>query len=206
MSLRHLALAALLVPALALAQADDPARPEAAKPRVTLVTSLGEIVLELEPERAPNTVENFLKYARDGHYNGTVFHRVVDNMLIQGGGFTPDLQQKPTRAPIRSEAGNGLLNDRGTLAAARMPSDPHSASAQFFINVVDNPRLNFSSEASAYTWGYTVFGRVIQGMEVVDRIRMVETGPQEPFPRGVPVTPVVIERVVFAPTEADDAP
>ncbi|MBB5015808.1 peptidylprolyl isomerase [Rehaibacterium terrae] len=199
---RLLVLAALLLP-LPLSAQTAPAAAEATPapgPRVLLTTTLGEITIELYPDRAPRTVENFLQYAREGHYNGTIFHRVIDNLLIQGGAFTPDLRQKPTRAPIPNEANNGLSNLRGTVAAARMPSDPHSATSQFFINVVDNPRLDFSSETSAYTWGYAVFGRVVQGMEVVDRIRAVETGPQEPFPRDVPKTPVVIERVtILAP-------
>lgn len=197
---RLLVLAALLLPLPLLAQT-APAPAEAAPaPRVLLATTLGEITIELYPDKAPRTVENFLQYAREGFYNGTIFHRVIDNLLIQGGAFTPDLRQKPTRAPIPNEANNGLSNLRGTVAAARMPSDPHSATSQFFINVVDNPRLDFSGETSAYTWGYAVFGRVVQGMEVVDRIRAVETGPQEPFPRDVPKTPVIIERVtILAP-------
>lgn len=197
---RLLVLAALLLPLPLLAQT-APAPAEAAPaPRVLLATTLGEITIELYPDKAPRTVENFLQYAREGFYNGTIFHRVIDNLLIQGGAFTPDLRQKPTRAPIPNEANNGLSNLRGTVAAARMPSDPHSATSQFFINVVDNLRLDFSGETSAYTWGYAVFGRVVQGMEVVDRIRAVETGPQEPFPRDVPKTPVIIERVtILAP-------
>ncbi len=197
---RLLVLAALLLPLPLLAQT-APAPAEAAPaPRVLLATTLGEITIELYPDKAPRTVENFLQYAQEGFYNGTIFHRVIDNLLIQGGAFTPDLRQKPARAPIPNEANNGLSNLRGTVAAARMPSDPHSATSQFFINVVDNPRLDFSGETSAYTWGYAVFGRVVQGMEVVDRIRAVETGPQEPFPRDVPKTPVIIERVtILAP-------
>lgn len=197
---RLLVLAALLLPLPLLAQT-APAPAEAAPaPRVLLATTLGEITVELYPDKAPRTVENFLQYAQEGFYNGTIFHRVIDNLLIQGGAFTPDLRQKPARAPIPNEANNGLSNLRGTVAAARMPSDPHSATSQFFINVVDNPRLDFSGETSAYTWGYAVFGRVVQGMEVVDRIRAVETGPQEPFPRDVPKTPVIIERVtILAP-------
>lgn len=203
---RLLVLVALLSPAIAFAQtAPRPAEGAPAPgPRVLLVTSLGEITIELYPDKAPRTVDNFLQYAQEGFYNGTVFHRVIDNLLIQGGAFTPDLRQKPARAPIPNEANNGLSNLRGTVTAARMPSDPHSATSQFFINVVDNPRLDFSSEASAYTWGYTVFGRVVQGMEVVDRIRAVETGPQDPFPRDVPKTPVTIQRIaLLAPAGAE---
>lgn len=197
----HLLIALLLLlPGAAYAQASAPVpaaseAPAAANPRVRMVTSLGEIVLELDAVNAPATVANFLAYADDGHYNGTVFHRVLPDMLIQGGGFTPDLQHKPTRAPIASEAGNGLSNRRGTLAAARLRSDADSATAQFFINTVDNPDFDPSPGASAYTRGYTVFGRVVHGLDVVDRIRAVETTTQPPFGSGVPKTPVVIERV-----------
>lgn len=171
-------------------------------PRVKLVTSLGDIELELDAQRAPNTVANFLAYVDDGHYNGSIFHRVIPDMLVQGGGFTPDLQHKPTRAPIASESGNGLKNLRGSVAAARLPGDAHSATAQFFINTVDNPDLDFSSEQSDYTRGYTVFGRVVHGLDVVDRIRAVETTRQPPFETGVPKTAVVIERIERLPQAA----
>ena len=167
----------------------------AAAPRVMLVTSMGEVVIELDAAAAPATVENFLAYARDGHYNGTTFHRVIPGLLVQGGAFTPDLQQKPSRAPIASEGGNGLSNRRGTLAAARDRGVVDSATAQFFINIVDNPKFDQTDPATAYTAGYTVFGRVLQGLEVVDRIAAVPTRALGPFPAWVPEVPVVIERV-----------
>jgi len=200
-------LALLLAPLLAVASVPPVAAPVAASdeatpppsppspPRVLLVTSLGEIVLELDAAAAPATVENFLSYARDGHYNGTVFHRVIPGLLIQAGAFTPDLQQKPSRAPVRSEAGNGLSNRRGTVAAARDRGVVDSATAQFFFNLVDNPRLDPAGGDSPYTAGYTVFGRVLQGLDVVDRIAAVPTSAQGPFPAWVPQVPVVIERV-----------
>lgn len=171
-----------------------PALAPPAGPRVALDTSLGRIVLELDPVKAPRTVANFLSYVRDGHYNGTVFHRVVPDLLIQGGAFTPDLQQKPERAPIPNEANNKLSNLRGTIAAARRAGEKDSATAQFFINTVDNPQLDYSSDTSPYTSGFCVFGKVVEGMDVVDRIRAVPTGARAPFPADVPVTPVVIER------------
>jgi len=166
-----------------------------ASPRVLLVTSMGEIVVELDDAAAPATVENFLAYARDGHYNGTTFHRAIPGLLVQGGAFTPDLQQKPSRAPVASEAGNGLSNRRGTLAAARDRGVVDSATAQFFFNVVDSPKFDQTDPGSAYTAGYTVFGRVLQGLDAVDRIAAVPTRAQGPFPAWVPVVPVVIERV-----------
>ncbi|MFY2764120.1 peptidylprolyl isomerase [Arenimonas sp. MALMAid1274] len=174
----------------------------AASPRVLVVTSLGEITLELDAAAAPRMVENFLAYARDGHFNGTIFHRVIPGLLVQAGAFTPDLQQKPTRAPVRSEAGNGLSNRRGTLAAARDRGVVDSATSQFFINLVDNPKLDASGTDSPYTAGYTVFGRVVLGLDVVDRIAAVPTSAQPPFPAWVPVTPVVIERVQVLPSVA----
>lgn len=166
----------------------------APSPRVALHTSQGEIVLELNAEKAPLSVENFLQYVKEGHYNGTVFHRVIENFMIQGGGFTIDLNMKPTRAGIRNEANNGLSNARGTVAMART-NDPHSANAQFFINTVDNPRLDFVSEQNGFTWGYAVFGKVVSGLDVVDRIRSMETGAQGPFAKDVPVQAVIIERI-----------
>lgn len=169
------------------------AQAESLEPKVVLVTNLGEIVLELDPHRAPKTVENFLTYVREGHYDGTIFHRVIDGFVIQGGGLTPDFREKPTRAPIPNEANNGLSNRRGTIAMART-REPHSARAQFFINVVDNPRLDFVSDQSGHTWGYAVFGKVIKGMDVVDQIRKIPTGPGGPFASDVPQTPVIIER------------
>ena len=156
-------------------------------PRVRLSTSLGDIVVELDAAKAPKTVENFLQYVADKHYDGTVFHRVIGNFMIQGGGFTTDLQQKPTRAPVPLEASNGLKNDRGTIAMART-SNPNSATSQFFINVVDNAGLNAPSPDGH---GYTVFGKVIAGMDVVDKIRAVPVG-NRGMHQNVPQTPVTI--------------
>jgi peptidyl-prolyl cis-trans isomerase A (cyclophilin A) len=157
-------------------------------PRVKFGTSAGDIVVELYPDKAPKTVENFLQYVRDKHYDGTVFHRVIDGFMIQGGGFTPDFQQKPTRAPIPLETRPELKNQRGTLAMART-SNPNSATAQFFINVVDNRNLDAPNPDGH---GYAVFGKVVQGMDVVDRIKGVPTGNRGPF-QNVPATPVVIQ-------------
>jgi peptidyl-prolyl cis-trans isomerase A (cyclophilin A) len=155
--------------------------------KVRLATSAGDIVLELYPDKAPKSVENFLQYVRDKHYDGTVFHRVIDGFMIQGGGFNADLQQKPTRAPIPLEASNGLKNDRGTIAMARTPN-PNSATAQFFINLVNNNALNAPSPDGH---GYAVFGKVTSGMDVVDKIRAVAVGNQGPH-QNVPKTPVTI--------------
>jgi peptidyl-prolyl cis-trans isomerase A (cyclophilin A) len=159
--------------------------PATATPRVRLKTNLGDIVLELDREKAPISVENFLTYVKDGHYDGTVFHRVIDGFMIQGGGMElkgEQLVEKKTRAPIKNEGQNGLKNDRGTIAMARTP-DLDSATSQFFINVVDNHGLNYPRNG-----GYAVFGKVVEGMDVVDRIRAVPTGGAD-----VPVKPVVIE-------------
>jgi cyclophilin family peptidyl-prolyl cis-trans isomerase len=164
-----------------------------AGPRVALETSMGRIVLELYPDKAPRTVANFLAYVKDGHYNGTVFHRVIGDFLIQGGAYTPDMQQKPERAPVANEASNGLSNLRGTLTAARRDGDATSATSQFLINTVDNRQLDYRGDATASMTGYCVFGRVVEGMDVVDRIRVVPTGPKPPFAADVPVTPIVIE-------------
>ncbi len=190
--------------------ATDPALavepPAPASPRVVLVTNHGEILLELDAAAAPKTVENFLAYARDGHYNGTVFHRVIPGLLLQAGAFTPDLQQKPSRAPVASEAGNGLSNLRGTIAAARDRGVADSATAQFFINLADNRSLDRQPGDSAYTTGYAVFGRVVQGMDVVDRIAAQPTAAQGPFPGWVPRVPVVIERVTLVDPEPAASP
>lgn len=159
----------------------------AAMPKVRLTTSLGDIVLELNAVKAPKSVENFLQYVADKHYDGTIFHRVMDNFMVQGGGFTADLQQKNTRAPVPLEAGNGLKNDRGTIAMART-SNPNSATAQFFINVVNNDMLNAPSPDG---YGYTVFGKVIEGMATVDKIKSVPVGNQGPH-QNVPTQPVTI--------------
>ena len=170
----------------------------AANPQVLIKTSMGEIVVELYPDKAPKSVENFLQYVRDGHYNGTIFHRVIGNFMIQGGGFTPDFYkpgtpdfgQKKARAPIPLESKNGLRNDTGWIAMART-SQPDSATAQFFINTVDNANLNHPQPDGH---GYAVFGKVIKGMEAVNAIRAVKTGRMGPF-GDVPAEPVTIESV-----------
>lgn len=159
-------------------------------PKVDIHTSLGDIIVELSPDKAPKTVANFLQYVDDGFYNNTLFHRVIDGFMIQGGGFTPQFERKPTRDPIINEADNGLKNLRGTIAMART-FDPQSATAQFFINVVDNPSLDFKSKTPR-GWGYAVFGKVVKGMDVVDAIKSQPTGPGGPFQRDVPKTPVII--------------
>lgn len=159
---------------------------------VILHTNFGSITLELDAERAPDTVANFLQYAREGHYDGTLFHRVIDGFMIQGGGYTPDMQQKPTRAPIQNEADNGLKNTAYTIAMARTPN-PHSATSQFFINVVDNPFLDYT-EPTAQGYGYCVFGRVTAGQDTVDRIKKVRTGMRAGH-QDVPLEDVIIERV-----------
>jgi peptidyl-prolyl cis-trans isomerase B (cyclophilin B) len=158
---------------------------------VKLHTNLGVIALELDAERAPETVKNFLGYVESGFYSNTVFHRVIDDFMIQGGGFEPGLRKKQTEAPIQNEAGNGLRNDRYTIAMART-SDPHSASSQFFINVKDNDFLNHT-EPSDQGWGYCVFGKVVEGQDVVDKIKSVATG-KRGFYSDVPAEDVIIER------------
>lgn len=202
---------ALIAPVAVVAQTAPapatPAAPEAAAvaapaPRVALHTNMGDIVLELYPDKAPKSVENFLQYVADGHYNGTIFHRVINDFMVQGGGYTADLQLKPTRAAIQNEANNGLSNLVGTVAMART-GEPHSAQAQFFINVVDNQRLDYVSDQNGFTWGYAVFGKVVEGSDVVERIRALETGGQGPFGQDVPKAPVIIER---AEKLADAAP
>jgi peptidyl-prolyl cis-trans isomerase B (cyclophilin B) len=162
-------------------------------PQVIIETSMGKIVLELYPDKAPKTVGNFLAYVKSGHYNGTVFHRVIPKFMIQGGGFTPDMKQKPTGQQITNEADNGLKNNRGTIAMARTQA-PHSATAQFFINTVDNDFLNHRGKDQR-GWGYAVFGRVVEGMDVVDAISQVKTGTKGRF-RDVPVEAVVTVKVI----------
>lgn len=174
-----LALTAGLLPHLALAQVDTT--------RVRLNTSLGDVVLELDSAKAPKTVENFVQYVKDKHYDGTIFHRVINDFMIQGGGFTADMTQKPTRAPIPLESRNGLTNLRGTVAMARTPN-PNSATAQFFINVVDNAMLNAPNPDGH---GYAVFGKVVSGMDVVDKIKAVPVGSKGGH-QNVPNTPVTI--------------
>lgn len=159
---------------------------------VRLQTTAGEIRIELNAEKAPKTVANFLAYAKAGHYNGTVFHRVIPGFMIQGGGFTKDMVQKATKPPIPLESGNGLMNSRGSIAMART-SDPNSATSQFFINVVDNPNLDKSFASDGM--GYAVFGAVVEGMDVVDKIRYVATDNRS-MHANVPVTPVIINKVI----------
>lgn len=163
--------------------------------RVNLSTSLGDIVVELDASKAPKTVDNFLQYVKSGQYDGTVFHRVIENFMIQGGGFSPELKEKTTRAPIPLESRNGLSNSRGTLAMART-SDPNSATAQFFINVQDNGFLDAARSPDGN--GYAVFGKVVSGMEVVDRIRAVPTGNRGRY-QNVPLQPVTIIKASVAP-------
>jgi peptidyl-prolyl cis-trans isomerase A (cyclophilin A) len=178
-TLAHLALSFLAAGSIAFAA-------PALAQKVKLETSAGNIVIQLDAAKAPKTVDNFLQYVKAGHYNGTVFHRVINNFMIQGGGMTADLKEKPTRPPIGLESKNGLTNQRGTVAMART-NDPNSATAQFFINVKDNDFLNQAQARDGN--GYAVFGKVVEGMDVVDKIRAVPTGPGD-----VPLTPVVIKQ------------
>jgi len=185
MKLKHLFIATLAaIPGGALA----------ADPQVDIKTSAGTIRVELYPAKAPKTVENFLQYVKDGHYNGTIFHRVIDGFMIQGGGFEGSYRQKPTRGGVQNEAKNGLKNDAGTIAMARTP-DPHSASAQFFINVNNNDFLN--PERAPDGWGYAVFGKVVSGMDVVTKIAKTPTGAAGPFRSDVPKQAVLIESVTL---------
>jgi cyclophilin family peptidyl-prolyl cis-trans isomerase len=180
------------LPSGALGQAEKTAPPaEGNHMFVQLTTSQGDIILELDQAAAPKTTANFIQYVRDGHYNGTVFHRVISGFMIQGGGMDADLEERSTRQPIENEAQNGLPNDRYTVAMARTP-DPHSATAQFFINTNKNDFLNFTS-ASASGWGYAVFGRVVKGQDVVDAIENTPTTSKS-YHQDVPATPVVIEK------------
>ena len=158
-------------------------------PVVLFKTSAGDFKVKLEEEKAPLTVKNFLEYVKEGHYNGTIFHRVIDGFMVQGGGFTKEMEQKPVHASIKIESDNELKNTRGTLAMART-SDPNSATAQFFINVVDNSFLDFRSKTPS-GYGYAVFGHVIEGMDVVDKIKATKTGSKGPF-ENVPVEPIEI--------------
>ncbi|MGB3291282.1 MAG: peptidylprolyl isomerase [Burkholderiaceae bacterium] len=160
-------------------------------PHVKLQTNQGDILIELDAEKAPKTVENFLTYVKEGFYDGTIFHRIINNFMIQGGGFDAGMKQKQTHAPIENEADNGLKNNRYTLAMART-ADPHSATAQFFINVADNDFLNFTSP-TPNGWGYAVFGKVIEGTEVVDKLKTVKTG-NKGFHQDVPTEDVIIEK------------
>jgi cyclophilin family peptidyl-prolyl cis-trans isomerase len=178
------ALALFCVTSIAAAQA-EPAAPV----RVKFETTTGQFVVELDAARAPLSTANFSQYVRDGHYDGTIFHRVVGNFVVQGGGYSPDGVEKPTRPAIPNESGNGQSNRRGTVAMARH-DDPHSASSQFYVNLVDN----LSLDPAPTRWGYAVLGRVIEGMDVIDKIASVATGSKAPFGDDVPMEPVVITR------------
>jgi cyclophilin family peptidyl-prolyl cis-trans isomerase len=190
-ALRQVLCVALVLPALALAQESSEPAP-APTPRVSIKTSLGEFVIELDRERAPLTVENFLHYVRSGHYEGTLFHRVVQGFVAQAGGYDADFKEKETDRTVVNESGNGLSNRRGTVGLART-GEPHSGNAQFYINLVDNVAL----DPNPARWGYTVFGRVVQGMDVIDEIGYQPTsaGPPGTFPRSVPVQRIFIEAV-----------
>ena len=177
--------------ATAASTPDQPAAPQAA-PRVVIVTTKGDITLELFPEKSQKTVENFLQYVKDGFYEGTIDHRVIDGFMIQGGGFDEEYNKRETRDPVPNEADNGLGNERGTIAMART-MDPHSATAQFFINHKDNPALNHRNKGAG--WGYAVFGQVVDGMDVVDAIATTNTGPGGPFRKDAPQEMVVIEQI-----------
>jgi peptidyl-prolyl cis-trans isomerase B (cyclophilin B) len=163
---------------------------EAGMSKVELHTSMGNFTIELDAEAAPATVENFLAYVDAGHYAGTIFHRVIDGFMVQGGGYTAALDKKPVREPVKNEADNGLLNLNGTVAMART-GDPHSATAQFFVNVSDNAFLNHTGKTDR-GWGYTVFGKVVAGMDVVDTIKKVKTGAKGPFAKDAPAEDIVI--------------
>ena len=189
MSLTRRTLTALGL-AAALSAAALPAY--AADPKVKFVTSEGNFTLELYPDKAPKTVENFLQYVKDKQYDGTIFHRVIKSFMIQGGGYDKGYKEKPTRAPVKNEANNGLKNTTGTIAMARRP-DPDSATAQFFINVVDNTRALDHTAPTPQGWGYAVFGKVVEGMDTVEKIRNTPTGPGGPFPTDAPKKQVTIE-------------
>ncbi len=197
MSIRPLSRRVLLIAALALSALPAFAQQAASAPRVLMATSLGNITLELDAQRAPASVANFLRYVEAKHYDGTIFHRVIANFMIQGGGFSPDMSQKPTQAPVRNEARNGLKNVRGSIAMART-ADPHSATAQFFINTTDNAFLDNPGQDG---WGYAVFGKVVEGMDVVDKIRAVPTA-NAGFHSDVPRTPVIINSARLLPAAA----
>ncbi|OED38327.1 hypothetical protein AB833_20140 [Chromatiales bacterium (ex Bugula neritina AB1)] len=174
-----------------MAGVNDTTEITASNPRVKLKTNLGELIIELNPEQAPATVENFLQYVNDGFYEGTIFHRVIDGFMIQGGGYTLAFDKKAVRDPIENEAYNKLDNAKYTIAMARTP-DPHSATAQFFINTADNDFLNHKAK-KPNAWGYTVFGEVVEGQEIADWIGKTPTGAGGPFRKDVPKKPIVIE-------------
>ena len=176
----------------------------AAPVQIKMETNRGNIILELYPEKSPISVGNFVKYVNDGFYDGTVFHRVISSFMIQGGGFDEDLNRKTTREKIQNEASNGLKNTRGTISMVRLP-DPHSATSQFFINVQDNPALDYTGDQTGRTWGYAVFGKVIEGLDVVDEIRFTQTGPNPPFPGDVPIKTMLIKKMTVINKMTDDS-
>jgi peptidyl-prolyl cis-trans isomerase B (cyclophilin B) len=187
----HLSLIVPLLLAAAAGAAAGNATAPAAHPRVTLDTTMGKIVIELYPDKAPKTVANFLAYVKSGHYDNTMFHRVIKDFMIQGGGLDASGKEKQTNPPVHNEADNGLANDRGTVAMART-SEPHSATAQFFINLKGNSFLNYQSK-SPNGWGYTVFGKVVDGMDVVDKIADVAVN-RGTYSEAVPATPILIRK------------
>lgn len=187
--MRHTLAALILSLAASVAGAQSTPPAPTGPVRVSFTTTLGTFVVELDTARAPLSVANVTQYVRDGHYDGTIFHRVVARFVVQGGGYTVDGQEKTTRPPIPNESGNGLSNRRGTVALARH-DDPHSASAQFYVNLVDN----LSLDPGPSRWGYTVIGRVVEGMDVIDKIASVVTGPKAPYGEDVPVEAVVITK------------
>ncbi|GLQ91153.1 peptidylprolyl isomerase [Dyella acidisoli] len=206
---KYLLTALFLIAPLAVAQTTKPAAaptaPAAANPTVILHTSQGDITLELYADKSPKSVANFLRYAHEGFYAGTVFHRVIPGYLIQGGLYTAELQPRRTHSPVASEADNGLSNLRGTVAVAR-GADPNSGTSQFFINLVDDRRLDYVGNQNGLTWGYTVFGKVVKGMEVVDKMASLPTRAQGPFAADVPNPLVVIQSVNIEGEEAPAAP
>ena len=170
-------------------------------PVVTIETNVGIIKVELDAKRAPMTVGNFARYVNSGFYEGTIFHRVINGFVAQGGGHLPDFREKEAHEPVYNESGNGLRNVRGTIAMARA-SDPHSALSQFYFNLADNPSLN----PNPARWGYTVFGQVIEGQDILDKIALVATGPGGPFQKDVPAAPIIINKVSFNTVEEPAAP
>ena len=192
---RAIALVAAVVFSLAgLVGTADAQTSAVAKPKVQFKTTMGDFTIELEPERAPKTVANFLSYVREGHYDATIFHRVIGNFMVQGGGFTGDMRQKPVKGPVANEADRGLKNERGTIAMART-SDPHSATAQFFVNLKANPFLDHRAKTGE-GWGYTAFGRVVDGMNIVVRIGLAKTGPKGGHD-DVPLDAITIEKATI---------
>lgn len=193
MNLSRRTLLATLLPLLASAALTLSLGARADTPHVTLKTNMGSIVLELYPDKAPKSVANFLQYVKNGQYNGTIFHRVIEGFMIQGGGFDQDMHEKPTGAPIENEAKNGLKNSTYSLAMARTQA-PHSATAQFFINTANNTALDYPSRDG---WGYAVFGKVIDGKAIIDQIKQVKTGNRGMY-QDVPLTPVIIEAATLS--------